>query len=87
MTIKSIDTQIHSLKTSCCYSGSLLDDTQELMILSTKEKLVKKALKQYSTISPCGTKCFQVKNKELLFWFNFDKTTKLMTEDLGVQLF
>jgi hypothetical protein len=86
MSIKSLDEiRVHSLKTSCGFTGSILDETQEEKILHLKEKLLEKAIRQYSTITPCGTQCFQVQEKELLFWFNFNETTKIITENIDTE--
>ena len=86
MEIKDIqEISVHSLKTSCCYTGSLLNDSQELKISFFKEKLLRKALEKHKKIVPCGTRCFQIKNQELLFWFNdelISSTTKILSEFL-----
>lgn len=83
MCINNIDeVHLRSLKTSCGFTGSILDEIQEEKILHIKEKLMKKALRQYSKITPCKTQCFQILDNELVFWFNFNETTKIITENI-----
>jgi hypothetical protein len=76
------EVSVHSFKTSCCFTGHPLDESFELKISHLKERLVKKALQQHKKIKPCGTKCFQIKEKELLFWFNTNEFTRLLIEEL-----
>lgn len=73
---------VDKLKTSCCFTGHLLDEELEKKILPVKRKLFKKALKLHKNINPCGIRCFQLKDNELLFWFNINEFTKLLIEDL-----
>lgn len=86
MEIKDInDVSVHSFKTTCCFTGSMLDEEKELKISHIKEKLLERALKEHKIIVTCGPRCFQIKNQELLFWYciNENLTTKLITESLG----
>jgi len=54
--------------------------------MSAKKELIKKAMKKYKNIFPCGDKksfseCFTFYDNELFFWFNTkDNTTRVMAK-------
>ncbi|KMQ51790.1 hypothetical protein CHISP_1286 [Chitinispirillum alkaliphilum] len=54
-----------------------------------KEKMIRRAVKRYKHIYPCGEKnqlsqCFTTMGNTILFWFNTkDHTTKLITSKDG----
>ena len=79
---------IDILTTSCCYTGVILDTYQEEKLSPIKEKLIIKALSEHKKITTCGMKCFQVKNKKLLFYFNtVEQTTKMISDSLKERIF
>lgn len=79
---------VEKFKTACCYTGIVLDAYQEEKITLIKEKLILKALSEHKKITTCGTKCFQIKNKQLLFYFNtIEKTTKIISDSLKEHIF
>ena len=79
---------IQKFRTSCCYTGIILDTYQEEKITPIKEKLILKALSEHKKITTCSTNCFQVKNKKLLFYFNTsEQTTKMISAYLNEPVF
>lgn len=77
------DISVSSFKTSCCFTGALLDDSLEQKLTPIKKRLVKRALRQYKTISACTPICFQVYEQKLLFWFNSNETTKTLSQSIN----
>jgi len=84
MKIKNLDEiSVDSFRTSCAYTGALLDELSEQKLVPVKQKLVEKALNLYSTIATCGELCFQINDQRLFFWFNINETTKTISETLS----
>lgn len=73
---------INSFKTSCSYTGTFLDASSEEKLNPFKKELIEKAIKQYKDITECRPFCFQLHNEELLFWFNYNETTKTLSHSL-----
>lgn len=81
--IENIDElKVDSLRTSYSYTGTIVEESLETKLFPIKQKLIKKALDEYKTISTCGVRCFQIYEEQLLFWFNFNETTKTISEDI-----
>jgi len=86
--LKFDENHAKTLKTRCIYSGALLNDEHEQKLIEIKKLLIKKALKKYNEINPCGTYCFQIYDKKLLFWFNIEGfTTKIISKNLSPQYY
>lgn len=83
MTINDVkDVPIMSFKTSCCYTGEILNDSIDKKLIPLKLKLIQKAIEQYKTVTACTPFCFQVYEQKLLFWFNSNETTKTISETI-----
>jgi len=56
-----------------------------------KRKMIRKAVRQYHRIYPCGSKqhfseCFTQVDDNIVFWFNTaDRSTHLLTQKFGWQ--
>lgn len=80
--INNLDVNVHSFKTTYSYTGKLISESLEQQLLPIKKKLINDALSKFKTITACGPLCFQIYNQKLFFYFNFNETTKALSESL-----
>jgi hypothetical protein len=80
--IKNLEINVHSFRTTYSYTGKLISESLEQQLLPVKKKLIRDALSKFKTITACGPLCFQIYDQKLFFYFNFNETTKALSESL-----
>jgi len=73
----------NSLRTKCLITGEFVSNQQEEELENLKKELLSKVIETYEDFSLCGQNPFQIYKDRLLLWFNVDKTTKIVMEQIN----